>query len=621
MFGHSLGWAWTGAARVDGTFVIALLGQSNMVGRARFDKGPAHPRGTLQLGRTPPDDGVPVPATVPLDHRNENSGDMGLDVGFAQAWAAQNPGAVLVLAPEAEGSTALGTGHWQKGGACYDAAVARLNGLFAANPDVMLAGFLWHQGESDAGNPQYAAQLDRTIADLRADVTAAGPETPFVLGQLAAPWVAGGADRQAVQDIISDTPARLAHTAVVSSAGLAVLPDGVHFDAASLRTLGARYASALPQAMAGTAQPLTGPVAPVAVGTIPDQTDPVEDTGGAQTGLRPDAPDRPRGHSRPNRPGDCPGPAGSAGHHSGSARRGFPMTLPLDTAPFFAGEELTFAATGLPPGLAIDPASGVIAGAPTTEGTHPVAVTATNSAGQAGQSFTWTIVSAAGGGALAAEPGAAGHWVFGADYPGMTDLVAGQAMSELIPGAASLTDNAVVISDGDGTLAQARRGLVSGLAQRAEQTVCAVVSATSGVNRILIGNLSTTDGAGLFTFGADLFGNARGLPFNNTNFDPGTPTGAPFVFVAMSLSASQDWVLFRGDASGAVTASGAPMGAPVPIAARLGIGNTNYRSESFSAGGSWAEFIVLDGHRDAIEIESIYQRSRARLAERGVTLL
>ena len=46
----------------------------------------------------------------------------------------------------------------------------------------------------------------------------------------------------------------------------------------SLRILGSRYASALPQAAAGTGQSILGPAVPVAQGTIPDQTDLVEET-------------------------------------------------------------------------------------------------------------------------------------------------------------------------------------------------------------------------------------------------------------------------------------------------------------------------------------------------------
>jgi beta-lactam-binding protein with PASTA domain len=56
------------------------------------------------------------------------------------------------------------------------------------------------------------------------------------------------------------------------------------------------------------------------------------------------------------------------------------------------GRSLTFSETGLPPGLAIDPASGVISGSPSKPGTYPVTVTATDPTGASGsKSFTWTV--------------------------------------------------------------------------------------------------------------------------------------------------------------------------------------------------------------------------------------
>jgi len=59
-----------------------------------------------------------------------------------------------------------------------------------------------------------------------------------------------------------------------------------------------------------------------------------------------------------------------------------------------AGLALTYGAAGLPPGLAIASATGVVSGVPSTAGAYPVTVSATNKAGAAAtQLFTWSILT------------------------------------------------------------------------------------------------------------------------------------------------------------------------------------------------------------------------------------
>ena len=60
------------------------------------------------------------------------------------------------------------------------------------------------------------------------------------------------------------------------------------------------------------------------------------------------------------------------------------------------GETLSYSDGGtLPPGLSIDSSSGVISGTPTTAGSYPVTITATDTDGYNGSaSFTWTITNA-----------------------------------------------------------------------------------------------------------------------------------------------------------------------------------------------------------------------------------
>ena len=69
--------------------------------------------------------------------------------------------------------------------------------------------------------------------------------------------------------------------------------------------------------------------------------------------------------------------------------------LPITATDSSAGATLTYSDGGtLPPGLSIDPSSGSITGTPTTGGTYPVTITATDSVGYTGNAtFTWTITN------------------------------------------------------------------------------------------------------------------------------------------------------------------------------------------------------------------------------------
>ena len=68
--------------------------------------------------------------------------------------------------------------------------------------------------------------------------------------------------------------------------------------------------------------------------------------------------------------------------------------LPIE-ATDSGGETLTYSDGGtLPPGLAVDPNTGSITGTPTTAGTYPVTITATDTDGYAGYAaFSWTITN------------------------------------------------------------------------------------------------------------------------------------------------------------------------------------------------------------------------------------
>ena len=88
-----------------------------------------------------------------------------------------------------------------------------------------------------------------------------------------------------------------------------------------------------------------------------------------------------------------------------------------------SGQTLTYSASGLPAGLSINSATGLITGTPTTAATSTVTVTATDTTGATGTaSFTWTVNPSAGTGGVDISAGgpAAAPFVADEDFTGGT---------------------------------------------------------------------------------------------------------------------------------------------------------------------------------------------------------
>jgi hypothetical protein len=88
----------------------------------------------------------------------------------------------------------------------------------------------------------------------------------------------------------------------------------------------------------------------------------------------------------------------SAGGASGT------VGVPFAYAITATGSPTSFAATGLPAGLVLDPANGVISGTPTAAGTATVAISASNGAGTGSGTVTIGIQAAASGAPLITSP-------------------------------------------------------------------------------------------------------------------------------------------------------------------------------------------------------------------------
>lgn len=214
--------------------IYLLIGQSNMAGRGKVDvaTNKPHPR-VLKLDQK----GNWVPAADPLHFDKPKIAGVGPGSGFGPVIADAYPEVTIGLIPAAVGGTPLS--RWVKGGDLYERAVelAKQNQKYG-----VIKGAIWHQGEGDSSNPKlyntYQKRLSGMIADLRTDLNE--PDMPFVMGELGEFFKRPGATtvNEALHGIAKEVPA----TAVASSKGLPAKSDQVHFNAASEKEFGKRYA-------------------------------------------------------------------------------------------------------------------------------------------------------------------------------------------------------------------------------------------------------------------------------------------------------------------------------------------------------------------------------------------
>jgi len=179
-------------------------------------------------------------------------GELGPGDYFAKTLAAAWPDAQIGLIPN--GVPAVEIDFFRKGmiskedqpykelpedwNSAYDMMVAR---TLLAMETGRVRGILFHQGESDNEQSAWVGKVAEIIADLRADL-GIGEAVPFFPGELP-PTGCCGAHNTYVNQLKTVIP----NTVVVSAAGLSQTDQ--HFDTASMRTLGERYADALLELM------------------------------------------------------------------------------------------------------------------------------------------------------------------------------------------------------------------------------------------------------------------------------------------------------------------------------------------------------------------------------------
>ncbi|MBQ8431354.1 MAG: sialate O-acetylesterase [Clostridia bacterium] len=226
-------------------YSFLLIGQSNMAGRGEFtDVEPIKNKNCrmLRMGRWQTMS-EPINPDRAILSGLYHSG-VCLAASFADAVAKANACKVGLI-PCADGGTRLN--QWMPGEILYDHAVMMTKLALRTSK---LAGILWHQGESDCNNQElvdsYKDRFLTMITSLRRDLGAEA--VPVIIGELSElidPEHYGrGVRIPQMNENFHAIAKELPLCSVVSSKGLTLKADGIHFDSVSLREFGLRYAKA-----------------------------------------------------------------------------------------------------------------------------------------------------------------------------------------------------------------------------------------------------------------------------------------------------------------------------------------------------------------------------------------
>ena len=218
-----------------------MIGQSNMAGRGEFgDLPPIRNRSCfmLRMGRWQ-QMVEPVNPDRDIFEGLYHSGTS-LASTFADEFA-NTYGLKAGLIPCADGGTSLS--QWMPGEILFDHAVMMTR---LAMRSSIFSGILWHQGEADCGRDEtlysYKDRFITMITAMRKELNA--EKLPLIIGELSENIAEEHkiVDRAKILNtIFREIAKELPYTAVVSSKGLELKPDGIHFNAKSLRIFGDRY--------------------------------------------------------------------------------------------------------------------------------------------------------------------------------------------------------------------------------------------------------------------------------------------------------------------------------------------------------------------------------------------
>jgi Carbohydrate esterase, sialic acid-specific acetylesterase len=109
----------------------------------------------------------------------------------------------------------------------------------------VIKGILLHQGESNTGDKTWPSQVKKLYDTILEDLNISPNSIPLIAGEVV------GADQDGKcashNEIIATLPQTIPTARVVSSKGLAVAPDKLHFSSEGVREFGKRYAEVVLQ--------------------------------------------------------------------------------------------------------------------------------------------------------------------------------------------------------------------------------------------------------------------------------------------------------------------------------------------------------------------------------------
>jgi hypothetical protein len=225
--------------------IYLLVGQSNMAGRGKVEEIDSLTDPSIFMFSK---EEKWIPAREPLAFDKPAVVGVGPGYAFAKEMLKADNSAIICVIPTAVGGTRIDL--WKPG--AYDEATKTYpwdDAIRRAKKALLsgeLKGIIWHQGESDANaalSSTYESKLRDLIQRFRTELNA--PNVPFILGEIGDFKPGENKEIPVINAIIKNVAATTKNSGLAEAKGLVHKGDFTHFDAASARELGKRYAAAL----------------------------------------------------------------------------------------------------------------------------------------------------------------------------------------------------------------------------------------------------------------------------------------------------------------------------------------------------------------------------------------